>query len=514
MKGKTLTYIILLATISVAGVLSIQFFFLRNSYNYSEKQFRESTSVALREVAWQILLANGSTAVFDSITPVEIAANSYYYVNTDVFIDYDLLKFHLDEELKKHQIYTDFEFAIFNPSTKEMEQKTLVTAEGQERTSSYRFPEKANGNDYYFAVHFPDRAPYFHSRLSVWYLFTGLLVLVVVFFGYTLSVIIRQRQLSEIQKKSEIYIHTDIIGHLAKTGNWCLNLKEDFSIFESAISYANSFSINADLYQNAGANMVQQLAYAMAHTNEYFNHIENISKEQSAKHNVVYNIAIGTNYFFEIAKLRALRLLFETLNKVYNTNYNCHILATPSKRNKAIYDYNTNMLRTTTECMSAVLGGADTICNLPYDAIFHKHNNFSARIARNQLLILKHESYFNAVNNPSDGSYYIESLTEQLAEKALTLFKDIEANGGFLKQLKDGTIQRKIKESATKEEEQFTGGSEVILGSNKYPNTNDKMKENLDIYPFVKFEKRKTLIVPIIEKRLTENLEQKRLKKE
>ena len=200
MKGKTLTYIILLATISVAGVLSIQFFFLRNSYNYSEKQFRESTSVALREVAWQILLANGSTAVFDSITPVEIAANSYYYVNTDVFIDYDLLKFHLDEELKKHQIYTDFEFAIFNPSTKEMEQKTLVTAEGQERTSSYRFPEKANGNDYYFAVHFPDRAPYFHSRLSVWYLFTGLLVLVVVFFGYTLSVIIRQRQLSEIQK--------------------------------------------------------------------------------------------------------------------------------------------------------------------------------------------------------------------------------------------------------------------------------------------------------------------------
>ncbi len=200
MKGKTLTYIILLATISVAGVLSIQFFFLRNSYYVSEKQFRESTSVALREVAWQILLADGSTAVFDSITPVEIAANDYYFVNTDVFIDYDLLKLHLDEELKKHQIYTDYEFAVYNPSTGEMEQKTLITAAGQERPSSYRFPEKENENDYYFAVHFPDRAPYFHTRLSVWYLFTGLLLLVVVFFGYTLSVIIRQRQLSEIQK--------------------------------------------------------------------------------------------------------------------------------------------------------------------------------------------------------------------------------------------------------------------------------------------------------------------------
>jgi two-component system phosphate regulon sensor histidine kinase PhoR len=200
MKGKTLTYIILLATISVAGVLSIQFFFLRNSYNFSEKQFRESTTVALREVAWQILLANGSTALFDSITPVEIVSNSYYFVNTDVFIDYELLKDHIDEELKKHQIFTDFEFAIYNPSSGEMEQKTLITAEGQERSSTYRFPGKENGNNYYFAVHFPDRAPYFHTRLSVWYLFTGLLLLVVVFFGYTLSVIIRQRQLSEIQK--------------------------------------------------------------------------------------------------------------------------------------------------------------------------------------------------------------------------------------------------------------------------------------------------------------------------
>ena len=200
MKGKTLTYIILLATISVAGVLSIQFFFLRNSYNFSEKQFRESASVALREVAWQILLANGNTALFDTITPVEIATNSYYYVNTDVFIDYELLKTHLDEELKKHQIFTDFEFAIYNPVTENLEQETLITAEGDEQNSTYRFPEKEDGTEYYFAVHFPNRAPYFHTQLSVWYLFTALLVLVVVFFGYTLSVIIRQRQLSEIQK--------------------------------------------------------------------------------------------------------------------------------------------------------------------------------------------------------------------------------------------------------------------------------------------------------------------------
>jgi methylmalonyl-CoA mutase len=319
---------------------------------------------------------------------------------------------------------------------------------------------------------------------------------------------------SKISKTSEIYIHTDIIGQLAKSGNWFFNLKEDFLKFKSAITHLNSFSIHTDLYQNAGANMVQQLAYAMAHANEYFNYIENTSKEITSKINIVFNVAIGSNYFFEIAKLRALKLLFNTLEKEYLADYNCHIFATPSKRNKAIYDYNTNLLRTTTECMSAILGGADTISNLPYDAVFKKYNNFGARIARNQLLILKHESYFSAVNNPSDGSYYIESLTEQLAEKALTLFKDIEANGGFLKQLKNGTIQRKIKESANKEQEQFNTGNEVVLGSNKHPNTDDKMKDNLEIYPFVKVEKRKTLIAPIIEKRLTENLEQERLKKE
>ncbi len=322
------------------------------------------------------------------------------------------------------------------------------------------------------------------------------------------------KKLSNIIAKSRIYINTDIIGNLAKTGNWYSNLNDDFFKFGTSLQYSKSFSVDAALYQNVGANMVQQLAYTLAHANEYFNHIEANSTEKKAKLAIVFNVAVGSNYFFEIAKLRALRLLFETLNDAYATDYKCHIFTTPSKRNKAIYDYNTNMLRTTTECMSAILGGADSICNLPYDAMFHKYNDFGSRIARNQLLILKHESYFNSVDNPSDGSYYIESLTEQLASKSLALFKDIETNGGFLKQLKDSTIQRKIKESATKEQEQFNTGNTIILGSNKYPNPNDIMKDNLEIYPFVKTKKRKTLIEPIIEKRLTESLEQKRLKTE
>lgn len=200
MKGKTLKYIIFLATVTVAGVLALQFFFLRNSYDSSEKQFRESTTVALKEVAWQLLAANGNMANFDSIAPVELITNSYYLVTVDALIDFDLLKFHLKEELKKHQIYTDFEFAIYSPATGNFEQKTLITARGEEQPSAYSFPEGKNPDTFYFAVHFPDRSPYFHTRLSVWYLFTGLLLVVILFFGYTLSVIIRQRQLSQIQK--------------------------------------------------------------------------------------------------------------------------------------------------------------------------------------------------------------------------------------------------------------------------------------------------------------------------
>ncbi len=302
-------------------------------------------------------------------------------------------------------------------------------------------------------------------------------------------------------------IQLDPVGQLCKDGNWFENLNSDFQKLNeiSKNSSLPFLKIQSGIYQNSGANMVQQLAYTLAHVNEYFNRISTINQP------ITIEAAIGTNYFFEIAKLRALRLLFNTLADEYNYNFDCHIIATPTKRNKTIYDYNVNMLRTTTECMSAILGGANAISNLAYDAIYHKDNEFGDRISRNQLLILKEESYFDKVNNPSDGAYYIESLTEQLAEKALELFKEIEANGGFITQLFEGTIQRKISESTLKEQELFNSGKEILLGTNKYPNPNDKMKHDLELFPFVKTKDRKTLIIPIIEKRLAEKVEQERL---
>lgn len=199
MKGKTLKYIILLATISIAGVFLIQFAFIRSSYNISEKQFRESASVALKEVTYQIMLATGTSANFDSIAPVEIITNNTYLVNVDVAIDKEFLKQNLITELKKHEIYYDFEFAIYNINEEQMDVGTYVSANAEDRESLYEFPlNDAYTN--YFGIHFPDRSSYFHSRLSIWYLLTGLLIIILFFFGYTLSVIIKQRQLSEVQK--------------------------------------------------------------------------------------------------------------------------------------------------------------------------------------------------------------------------------------------------------------------------------------------------------------------------
>jgi len=318
-------------------------------------------------------------------------------------------------------------------------------------------------------------------------------------------------------KKHKIRLQLDIVGNLARSGNWYQNLNQDHKNLSNIVSWTKDFksvlSVDTALYQNAGATIPQELAYALAHANEYLNHFDT-SKEGLADFEMQFLTATGSNYFFEIAKIQALRLLYASLASEYNLPETCHILAQPTKRDKTLYDYNVNFLRTTGQSMSAILGGANAVYNVPYDSIYHKNNEFGDRIARNQLLVLKYESYFDKVSNAAEGAYYIESLTAQFAEKALEIFKEIEQGGGFLKQLKEGIIQQKISESAQKEQEQFNKGELILIGTNKHKNPEDKMKNNLELYPFLKMNPRKTLISPILERRLSEKLEQERIEKE
>ena len=334
---------------------------------------------------------------------------------------------------------------------------------------------------------------------------------VVIYFNFTFLDDVFQIEVSNFCKSKTVYFQTDIIGNLAENGNWFINLKEDHRKLENIISSTkNCISISGDLYQNAGATISQQLAYTLAHANEYLNHF---GKEIASKIN--FKFAVGGNYFFEIAKLRAFRILWKTLLEEYDVhNIKTDIFTQPSLRNKTLFDYNVNMLRTTSECMSAILGGSNTVSNISYDTMYHKSNEFGERISRNQLLILQQESYLKESQNFADGAYYIESITNQLAEKALSIFKLIENAGGFLHQLKSGVIQKKIAENVSKEEENFKNKNIVLLGTNMQPNNDDKMKHDLELYPFVKQRNIKTIIIPINRKRLSESIEKERLAKE
>ncbi len=309
-----------------------------------------------------------------------------------------------------------------------------------------------------------------------------------------------------------VNLQVDIIGNLAKTGNWFVDETNDFQILEKLLSDHASKSIiyiDASIYQNAGANVVQQVAYALSHASEYFSIFE-----EGINPNFQFEFSIGSNYFFEIAKLRAYRYLWQQLMEEYDLKLPISIVAKPSLRNKTLYDYNVNMLRTTAEYMSAVLGGSDFVMTQAYDSFFKKSNHFSNRIARNQLLLLREENSFKDAQNFAKGSYYIETLTVEIAKKALQLFKDLEKSEGFLSNLKSGVIQRKIGESALKEQDLFDKATIKLVGTNKYPNLDDKMKDTIEIYPFLKKTNTQTRIEPILGKRLSEKIEQERLDKE
>jgi methylmalonyl-CoA mutase len=152
-----------------------------------------------------------------------------------------------------------------------------------------------------------------------------------------------------------------------------------------------------------------------------------------------------------------------------------------SEWNKTVYDPFVNLLRTQTEAMSAILGGADSLTVEPFDIVFRQPDEFSERIARNQQLILKEEAYFDKVADPAAGSYYIENLTTLVAENAWKLFLEVEDQGGFLASIKSGFIQHKLSESSARRKLDIFSGKEILLGTNKFPDINEKAPSGIDL---------------------------------
>lgn len=234
----------------------------------------------------------------------------------------------------------------------------------------------------------------------------------------------------------------------------------------------NQLSVDALLYQNAGANSVTELGITLSKLNEHLNTFSNAGNINALK-KIQISVATDTNFYEQIAKLRALRNLVSLLCQQYGLDIPLHIHVETSSIYRAPFDSYSNLLRDTIAGMAGVLGGCDSLYIHPFDETLNTESDFSKRMSRNQQLIFKEESYLNKVADISAGSYYIETLTEQLAEKGWEIFKAIEKEGGFVTTSANGFLKKMIESQAEQLIQDYKDGRRILIGINKFQNATD-----------------------------------------
>ena len=241
-------------------------------------------------------------------------------------------------------------------------------------------------------------------------------------------------------------------------------------------------AVNSLALNNAGAYIYQELGYALAWGNEYLSRLTEagVSADLAAK-KIKFNFGISSNYFMEIAKFRAARMLWADIVNEYHPACLCAcqmaVHAETSSFNLTLFDAHVNLLRTQTEAMSAAIAGVDSITVTPFDKAYETPNDFSERIARNQQLLLKEESHLNRIVDPAAGSYYIENLTVSIAKQAWDLFLQTEEAGGMVKAVLDSSVQNAVNSSNRARHEAVSKRKEILLGTNQYPNFNETAGE-------------------------------------
>lgn len=264
----------------------------------------------------------------------------------------------------------------------------------------------------------------------------------------------------------------------------------DFDVLAGLLSESGDLSgefklitIDTRPYHDAGASAGQELAFAIAALSETLAQLTERGHEAlDVARRIHLIIPVGTSYFVEIAKLRALRLLVQQVFSAYGIPTNRitpPVQATTSWWSETVYDPHVNMLRATTEAAAAIIGGADTIAVRPFDALFNAPNNFAQRIARNTPLVLQHEAYLHRVADPAAGSYYVEQLTDKLGETAWSLFQEIERHGGLMEALQAGLIQDRVKTTRDQRLNDVAMRRRVLLGTNQYPNLEEQRLDDL-----------------------------------
>ncbi|MCM1504179.1 MAG: methylmalonyl-CoA mutase small subunit [Muribaculum sp.] len=245
------------------------------------------------------------------------------------------------------------------------------------------------------------------------------------------------------------------------------------------------FAVDSFMFCNAGAYIYQELGYALAWGAEWMTMLTDAGvKADEVARRIKFNMGVSSNYFMEIAKFRAARMLWAQVVEQYKTESKqsakmmCH--AVTSRYNQTIYDAHVNLLRSQTESMSAALAGVDSITTTPFDVPYKMPDAFSERIARNQQFLLKEESHLDKVVDPAGGSYYVETLTVSLANEAWKLFLEVEEKGGFLACINDNSIQKAINETSAKRHTDVARRKEILLGTNQYPNINETAAQKIE----------------------------------
>ena len=280
------------------------------------------------------------------------------------------------------------------------------------------------------------------------------------------------------------YFDLELISNYVTTTNVDVSkFDATAELVKLAANYPNFkvITISGAEYLDSGANQVQEIAYTLNSLVFLTGRLlERGVDIQSIFDNLNFQLAIGLEYFVEIGKFRAFNnLLQEVANKYGVANFKHTITAKTSIWSKSITDTHTNLLRATTEAMSAILGNVNGVLIDPYDKEFNNPSDFSSRIAGNISTILKEESYFGKVSNPVDGSYYIEEVTAKIAEKALELFKAIETNGGFYTSFESELIQQQIAEIRQEKIKLLSQRRMIMVGVNKYPNLMEKITSSV-----------------------------------
>lgn len=243
-------------------------------------------------------------------------------------------------------------------------------------------------------------------------------------------------------------------------------------------------NVSGATFSNAGSTIVEELGFTLAAAHEYLVKLmeRGLSIDEVAR-KIRFSFAVTSNYFMEMAKFRAARMLWANIVKAYNPTKNCSCKmfahAVTSTWNQTVYDPYVNMLRGTTEAMSAAIAGVHSLEVLPFDYAFEAPTEFSQRIARNAQLLLKHESHFDQVVDPAGGSYFIETLTKNIATEAWALFREIEDKGGYIAAFNEGYIVERVNASAAAKDKSIATRRLILLGANQYPNFTEVVDKNV-----------------------------------